>query len=65
GHTADFEWAIIQRYYIQGQYFIFEYKRSTMDTAKPVKLQTLFTQFMYDCFQCIYREIQAINNMNK
>ncbi|CAF4640526.1 unnamed protein product [Rotaria socialis] len=65
GHIADFEWEIIERYYIQGQYFIFQYKRSTMDTAKPVKLQTLFTQFMYDCFQCIYREIQSINNINK
>jgi hypothetical protein len=53
---ADFEWST--------QYFIFEYKRSTMKVAKPVKLQTLFPMFMYDCFECILRELQISNNLN-
>jgi hypothetical protein len=29
-----------------------------MKVAKPVKLQTPFGQFMYDCFECILRELQ-------
>jgi hypothetical protein len=38
-----------------------------MKTAKPIKLQTLFGQFMYDCFECILRELQIIqtNKINK
>ncbi|CAF3708997.1 unnamed protein product [Rotaria sordida] len=62
---ADFDWIIIERYYLEDQYFIFEYKRSTMKIAKSIKLQTLFGQFMFDCFECILRELQLMNNMNK
>ena len=29
-----------------------------MKVVKPVKLQTPFGQFMYDCFECILRELQ-------
>ncbi|CAF1045004.1 unnamed protein product [Rotaria sp. Silwood1] len=61
---ADFEWTIIGRYCVDEQYFIFEYKRSTMKTAKPVKLQTPFGQFMYDCFECILNELQLTTNNN-
>ncbi len=55
---ADFQWPTIGRYCVDEQYFIFEYKRSTMKNAKPVKLQSPFGQFMYDCFECILRELQ-------
>lgn len=56
---ADFEWSTIGRYCVDEQHFIFEYKRSTMKVAKPVKLQTPFGHFMYDCFECILRELQV------
>ncbi|CAF1256454.1 unnamed protein product [Adineta steineri] len=59
---ADFDWTTIGRYCIDEQYFIFEYKRSTMKVPKPVKLQSPFGQFMYDCFECILRELQLTNN---
>ena len=36
-----------------------------MKIAKPVKLQTPFAQFMYDCFECILRELQLTSNNNK
>jgi hypothetical protein len=36
-----------------------------MNTAKSVKLKTLFGRFMYDCFDCIFRELQLKNNTNK
>ncbi|CAF0929168.1 unnamed protein product [Adineta steineri] len=58
-HIANFDWTNIEQYYISGEYFIFEYKRSTMNTAKAIKLQTPFAQFMYDCFECILRELQT------
>ncbi len=64
-HIANFDWITIGRYYIAEEYFIFEYKRSTMNTAKSVKLKTLFGRFMYDCFDCIFRELQLKNNTNK
>ena len=62
---AEFDWKIIENYYVQEHYFIFEYKRSTMTIAKSVKLQTPFAQFMHDCFQCILRELQLISNMDE
>ncbi|CAF1368816.1 unnamed protein product [Rotaria sp. Silwood1] len=62
---ADFDWTIIGQYYLEKQYFIFEYKRSTMNITKSIKLQTSFGQYMYDCFECIHRELQLINNMNQ
>ncbi|CAF5023695.1 unnamed protein product, partial [Rotaria sp. Silwood1] len=62
---ADFDWKIIGQYYLEKQYFIFEYKRSTMNITKSIKLQTSFGQYMYDCFECIHRELQLINNMNQ
>jgi len=61
---ADFDWSTIGRFCIDEQNFIFEYKRSTMKVAKPVKLQTLFAQFMLDCFECIVKELQINNNNN-
>lgn len=61
---ADFEWSTIGRYCIDEQCFIFEYKRSTMKVPKPVKLQTPFAPFMYDCFECILRELQITNDNN-
>ncbi len=64
-HIANFDWNTIERYYVQEPDFIFEYKRSTMKSAKPVKLQTLFGQFMYDCFDCIFRELQLTNHMTQ
>jgi hypothetical protein len=37
-----------------------------MKNVKPVKLQSPFGQFMYDCFECILRELQLThNNTNK
>ncbi len=62
---ANFDWITIERYYVHEQDFIFEYKRSTMKIAKPITLQTLFGQFMYDCFDCIFRELQLTNNVIK
>ena len=62
---ADFEWTTIGRYCVDEQYFIFEYKRSAMKIAKPVKLQTPFGQFMHDCFECILRELQLSTSSNK
>ena len=35
-----------------------------MKIAKPIKLQTSFGPFMYDCFECILRELQLTNNNN-
>lgn len=60
--VADFQWSTIGRYCVDEQCFIFEYKRSTMKTAKPIKLQTAFATFMYDCFECILRELQLTNH---
>ncbi len=62
---ANFDWITIERYYVYEEGFVFEYKRSTMKTAKAVKLQTLFGQFMYDCFDCIFRELQLTNQIIK
>jgi hypothetical protein len=36
-----------------------------MKVAKPVKLQTPFGQFMYDCFECILRELQLNNKQDE
>lgn len=63
--VADFEWSTIGRYCIDETYFIFEYKRSAMKVAKPVKLQTHFAAFMFDCFECILNELQLNSNVNK
>lgn len=63
--VADFDWKTIERYYVNDQSFIFEYKRSTMKVAKAITLKTLFGPFMYDCFDCIFRELQLTNNMLK
>ncbi|UJR22229.1 hypothetical protein I4U23_025292 [Adineta vaga] len=56
---ANFDWNTIGRYYLVDDGFIFEYKRSTV---KSIKLQTLFGQFMLDCFECILNELQSLNN---
>jgi hypothetical protein len=36
-----------------------------MKAAKSIKLQTPYGQFMYDCFQCILRELQLLTKMDK
>lgn len=62
-HIATFDWTSIERYYVHDNEFIFEYKRASMKSAKPIKLQTEFAQFMYDCFDCLFRELQLINQV--
>jgi hypothetical protein len=36
-----------------------------MKIAKAITLQTLFGQFMYDCFDRIFQELKLTNNMIK
>jgi hypothetical protein len=55
---ANFEWEVLGRYYVAADGFVFEYKRPAMKNAKPVTLKTAYGQFMYDCFECILRELQ-------
>jgi hypothetical protein len=62
---ANFDWMTIGKFYVQEEYFIFEYKRSTMKAIKSIKLQTLFAQFMYDCCECIVRELEVTKDKNK
>ncbi len=62
---ADFDWIIIGKFYVQEDSFVFEYKRSNMKQIKLVKLQTLFPQYMYDCFECIVREHELTNEKNE
>lgn len=64
-HIATFDWITIERYYVREEEFIFEYKRETMKSAKPIKLQTEFAPFMYDCFDCIFRELKLTNQVIK
>ena len=35
-----------------------------MKVVKPVKLQTPFGQFMYDCFECILGELRPNTDNN-
>lgn len=36
-----------------------------MKVAKPVKLQTPFGPFMYNCFECILRELQITTKQDE
>jgi hypothetical protein len=36
-----------------------------MKIAKAIILKTLFGQFMYDCFDCIFQELQLTNKITK
>ena len=62
-HIANFDWSIIEKFYVKDDDLVFEYKRSTMKYAKAVKLETFYAQSMYDCFDCIFRELQ-LNKQN-
>ena len=62
-HIATFDWPSIERYYVRDDEFIFEYKRATMKLAKAIKLQTEFAPFMYDCFDCLFQELQLTNRV--